>query len=1066
MNVPVVELGSRVSALGRRLPTRHRAYSVTITHCFFSLFLTFCNLLLTSNSFAAASQPPGDFVDVSVLAGDENVACSYFSYKQKITPYFVKIDGSKFEKKNFWSSSAFNVEISPLAKKVKALKKQKSPKGKKEYKKQKARLDKLVKAKNQLKSCISVGKAQAVGVPVTFEHVQPVIQSKCMNCHTALGWQNSEAFFKDSGRVVPAALDASPFYTFLSNNPEGYQPAYMPKGVPALSDQNLLLLGRWILGINQPVPPTATPGGVEGEGRNKYNAKCSGCHGLVDVSSKAGRTAAQINAAMNSVPQMLFLRNQLSSSDVENIALALSHVAPAQEGTVSITSLGPVAEGNPGGPQAKLMFQVRFSGTASQPFSVGFVTTNGSAMADSDFEFMTGTLNFEGFDQETKIIEVPIYADTFQEQDETMFVDIGGISYGGVRVGVSTATGVIANDDATISYPPPLAQQVKAAFGFNGDYSDALGLAPAQPQTSVSFTSTSEAKVGSAAVRFDDANDHLLLSAKSFESMSNFTLATWVYWENSSSTSSRIFDFGSSGSNYIYFLPKDTANRCRFELRGTGTAVFTLQCNAGVALPNNQWVHVAVTFNAATDEMKIFFDGQQVAARTGVTPAMSTLVLSDNKIARSRVSGNVDFVGRLDELIVWDAALTQPQIDQVKNMTGTPTFNSGLEVRLDGQLLGNGATLDFGQIQTGESLYKTLFVQNNGFGVLGLLSDPMVEIGGADASQYSIEVQPMPWQQMIGAGSMATFVLKYSPTLSGTKLATLLIDNSDQALGNFALLVRGSAIGDPVEEPSGGGGDDPALVEGRELYAMNCASCHGTLNQSAKLGATLQRVTDALDPVSGVPQMRSLGLTSDQIQKVVLALNSVSSEAEQLPRVGDSVITIGTARYVQSALTDIFLPADPASYLAQDTTIQDIISQGVIGRSLSGTVFAGRASFFSNPTQRFDTFHQDEEIGNSLRPFPNTIRSGLLGRVCDLIVEQDRAVTTALAKASYDPTQSVTPAAVKDLYEKLFAPGQILPMYIAESVSSFPNGAAGYTQTDKWRFVLDFFCTSGVIEGI
>lgn len=65
-----------------------------------------------------------------------------------------------------------------------------------------------------------------------------------------MGWQNNEAWFISSGRVVPANLVSSSLYTYLSNNPEGYAPAYMPKNLPALPATEIASIRNWILGLS------------------------------------------------------------------------------------------------------------------------------------------------------------------------------------------------------------------------------------------------------------------------------------------------------------------------------------------------------------------------------------------------------------------------------------------------------------------------------------------------------------------------------------------------------------------------------------------------------------------------------------------------------------------------------------------------------------------------------------------------------------------------------------------------------------------------------------------------
>lgn len=80
----------------------------------------------------------------------------------------------------------------------------------------------------------------------------------------------------------------------------------------------------------------------------------------------------------------------------------------------------------------------------------------------------------------------------------------------------------------------------------------------------------------------------------------------------------------------------------------------------------------------------------------------------------------------------------------------------------------------------------------------------------------------------------------------------------------------------------------PPVTDGATLYANNCASCHGPLATSAKIGATSARIQNAIGSVS---QMSTLSnLTSTQIQAISTALQSVP-----MPTDGPSLYAINCA---------------------------------------------------------------------------------------------------------------------------------------------------------------------------
>ncbi|HEY4785343.1 MAG TPA: c-type cytochrome [Bacteroidales bacterium] len=80
----------------------------------------------------------------------------------------------------------------------------------------------------------------------------------------------------------------------------------------------------------------------------------------------------------------------------------------------------------------------------------------------------------------------------------------------------------------------------------------------------------------------------------------------------------------------------------------------------------------------------------------------------------------------------------------------------------------------------------------------------------------------------------------------------------------------------------------PPVTDGATLYANNCASCHGPLATSTKIGATVTRIQNAISTVS---QMNTLStLTSTQIQAIATTLQSIP-----MPTDGPSLYAINCA---------------------------------------------------------------------------------------------------------------------------------------------------------------------------
>ncbi|MGE5809215.1 MAG: c-type cytochrome [Nitrospirota bacterium] len=134
------------------------------------------------------------------------------------------------------------------------------------------------------------------------------------------------------------------------------------------------------LGASSPAPtPTTTDGAV------LYTTYCSSCHGSLAASSKAGRTATQIQTAIGSVGSMSYLSN-LTTTQVQAIASALAAApAPAQtDGAALYTSYcsschGAFASSSVRGSSASTISSALSN--VSQMMSISLTTTQIQAIA-------------------------------------------------------------------------------------------------------------------------------------------------------------------------------------------------------------------------------------------------------------------------------------------------------------------------------------------------------------------------------------------------------------------------------------------------------------------------------------------------------------------------------------------------------------------------------------------------------------------------------------------------------------------------------------------------------------
>jgi hypothetical protein len=145
-------------------------------------------------------------------------------------------------------------------------------------------------------------------------------------------------------------------------------------------------------------------------------------------------------------------------------------------------------------------------------------------------------------------------------------------------------------------------------------------------------------------------------------STTSFSVASWVYLTDSSTTTDRVF-VSQPGTNRAPFYLMYGAGTNSWQFVFSQADVPTGPTQYVAADPNpavrNTWVHVAGTYDAATHTARLYVNGNLVATRTGITTWNSA---GKTYIGRS---GATWWQGKLDAVRVYLGALTGDQVRYV-----------------------------------------------------------------------------------------------------------------------------------------------------------------------------------------------------------------------------------------------------------------------------------------------------------------------------------------------------------------------------------------------------------------
>ena len=200
---------------------------------------------------------------------------------------------------------------------------------------------------------------------------------------------------------------------------------------------------------------------------------------------------------------------------------------------------------------------------------------------------------------------------------------------------------------------------------------------------------------GPTALEFDGVDEYVQTSYAGVFGTDPRTIKAWIYLDASPAGNLCIGDYGWNTAG----------SRNTFMVNGSGyLAYLSGGSNGGVTatvstVPIGQWVHVAFVYDGTTGYL--YQNGEQVG--TGSLTGVSTPIGgSDFRIGQRISGGSIPFKGMIDEVSVWNVALSQQEVidnacvgnpSQHSNLVAYYKFNEGTGTLLIDQVGGNHGTL-------------------------------------------------------------------------------------------------------------------------------------------------------------------------------------------------------------------------------------------------------------------------------------------------------------------------------------------------------------------------------------
>jgi hypothetical protein len=171
------------------------------------------------------------------------------------------------------------------------------------------------------------------------------------------------------------------------------------------------------------------------------------------------------------------------------------------------------------------------------------------------------------------------------------------------------------------------------------------------------------------AIQLEGLDDYVDLPLGTLVStLSSATLSAWANFQPDNTNGwERIFDFGTAGAaggnpnNYMFLSPRQ-GNLGPLTFGIMTPTVAEKRWVGPVGLPRNDWHHVAVTIDASTMIIKMYMDGLLVASDTTTVLPKDLGKTTQNWIGRSEFSTDAFYRGLIDELRIYNRALTEGEV--------------------------------------------------------------------------------------------------------------------------------------------------------------------------------------------------------------------------------------------------------------------------------------------------------------------------------------------------------------------------------------------------------------------
>ena len=180
-------------------------------------------------------------------------------------------------------------------------------------------------------------------------------------------------------------------------------------------------------------------------------------------------------------------------------------------------------------------------------------------------------------------------------------------------------------------------------------------------------TRTVNSKTGSEALSLDGVDDYLEIAhAVDLDPQTNWTLSAWIYRSSIGTQDGIIEKFDGLAGTGGFAMRVTSGNKLYGKIFDGTSVAANLSCEGTTNLVANTWYFVSVVFDDSNRTIKCLVNGQSEDSKnSGVSPKPS---VSSIKIGQLGDGTGQFFGGRIDDVSVWSAALSDGEVNSIYHL--------------------------------------------------------------------------------------------------------------------------------------------------------------------------------------------------------------------------------------------------------------------------------------------------------------------------------------------------------------------------------------------------------------